>query len=67
MIIERTDNEIIMRILSFVNFEDVQRIIDLMTYKEATAKSQATQEDVDNIAKEAKKGWWSANRERFIK
>ncbi|GHV24842.1 hypothetical protein FACS1894176_02010 [Bacteroidia bacterium] len=56
-----------MRIPSFVNFEDVQRMIDLMTYKEATARSQATQSDVDIIAKEAKKGWWKANRERFIK
>jgi hypothetical protein len=38
-----------------------------MTYKEATAKSQATQEEVDEIAQSAKKGWWQANRERFIK
>ncbi|GHV44845.1 hypothetical protein FACS1894180_6700 [Bacteroidia bacterium] len=67
MIIERTASEIIMRIPSFVNFEEIQRFIDLMTYKEATARSQATQEDVDELAKSAKKGWWQANRERFIK
>jgi hypothetical protein len=67
MVIERTNNEIIMHIPSFVNFEGVQRIIDLMTYKEATARSQATQADVDNIAQEAKKGWWQANRARFIR
>ena len=67
MVIERTNDEIIMRIPSFVNFEEVQRMIDLMTYKEATAKSSATQAEVDEIAREAKKGWWQANRERFIK
>jgi hypothetical protein len=67
MVIERTKNEIIMRIPSFVNFEEIQRIVDLMQYKEATARSQATQEDVDEIAREAKKGWWQANRKNFIK
>jgi hypothetical protein len=67
MVIERTNSEIIMRIPSFLNFEEIQRIIDLMTYKEATAKSMATQDEVDEIAKSAKKGWWQANRERFIK
>jgi hypothetical protein len=67
MVIERTNSEIIMRIPSFLNFEEIQRIIDLMTYKEATARSMATQDEVDEIAKSAKKGWWQANRERFIK
>jgi hypothetical protein len=66
MKIERTDNEIIIRIPSFVDVEDVQRIIDLIIYKEAIANSQATQDDVDRIAKEAKKDWWQANRERFM-
>ena len=67
MVIERTDNEIIMRVPASVNIENIQRIIDLMTYREATARSQAKQEDIDNIAREAKKGWWEANRKRFIK
>jgi hypothetical protein len=67
MIIERTKDEIVMRIPSGINFEEVQRIIDLIMYKEATAQSQATQQDVDDIVREAKKGWWQANRERFIK
>jgi hypothetical protein len=67
MVIERTSSEIIMRIPSFINFEEIQRFIDLMTYKEATAKSQATQAEVDEIAKSAKRGWWQANRQRFIK
>jgi hypothetical protein len=66
MVIERTDSEIILRIPSYVDVGDVQRLIDLMMYNEATAKSQATQEEVDEIAKEAKKGWWEANRDRFI-
>jgi hypothetical protein len=51
---------------SSVNLDNIQSAIDLMVYKAATARSQATQDEVDSIAKEAKKGWWSANRDRFI-
>jgi hypothetical protein len=42
-----------------------QHIIDLMVYEEPTAHSQATQGEVDRIAKEAKQGWWQANKERI--
>jgi hypothetical protein len=66
MVIERTDSEIILRIPTDVDLGDVQRLVDLLKYKEATSKSQATQEDIDRIASEAKKGWWAANRDRFI-
>jgi hypothetical protein len=47
--------------------DDLQRVIYLIIYKEVTAHSQATQDDIDRIAKEAKKDWWQANRERFMK
>ena len=67
MVVEQINNEIVVRIPSHVaDIEDVQRFIDLIVYKEATARSQATQEDIDKIAKEAKKGWWAANRKHFI-
>jgi hypothetical protein len=42
-------------------------LVDYLTYKEATAKSKAKQADVDALAKEVKKGWWTKNRSRFIK
>ena len=67
MVIERTNRDIIVRIPSFVGFEEVQRIVDLIIYKELTAQSQATQTEVDAIAKEAKKGWWQANRKEFMR
>jgi hypothetical protein len=67
MTIERTDSEVIIRIPSFVNTEGIQRIIDLMAYREATAKTKAKQKDVDKLAKDIKKGWWEANKKRFVK
>ena len=66
MVIERKSNEVIIRIPSYVNFEEIQRVIDLLTYKEATARSEAKQEDIDKIAVDAKKDWWKKHRTHFI-
>jgi thioredoxin-related protein len=67
MVIERTKNEVIIRLPSYIDTEGLQNLINYLTYKEATDKSQAKQDDVDKLAKDIKKGWWSKNRRRFIK
>ena len=67
MYIERTKNEIIIRLPAYVNTDGLQRFIDYLCYKEATSQSQATQDDVDKLAKEVKKGWWAENRSKLIK
>lgn len=67
MLIERTNEEVIIRLPASVDTIELQRLIDYLTYKEITANSQATQEQVDKLAKEVKKGWWNANRTRLIK
>ena len=67
MKIERTSSEVIIRLPSYVDTDGLQRLVDYLTYKEATAKSKAKQSDVDALAKEVKAGWWAANRSRFIK
>ena len=67
MVVERVRNEVIIRLPSFMNVEAMQRTIDLISLKEATARSVATQDDVNLLAKEANKGWWAKNRERYIK
>ncbi len=67
MLIERTSKEVIIRLPSSVDITGLQRLVDFLVYKEATAKSQATQEQVDKLAADVKKGWWKKNRKRFIK
>lgn len=67
MLIERTSSEVIIRLPSYVDTEGLQRLVDYLSYKEATSKSKAKQSDVDKLAKDVKKGWWSKNRSRFIK
>jgi hypothetical protein len=67
MVIERTKDEIIIRLPTYIDTKGLQNLINYLTYKEATDKSQAKQGDVDKLAKDIKKGWWSKNRRRFIK
>ena len=67
MLIKRTSREVIIRLPASVDTTGLQRLVDYLSYKEATANSKATQEQVDKLASEVKKGWWKKNRKRFIK
>jgi hypothetical protein len=62
MLIERTNTEVIIRLPAYVDTNGLQRLVDYLTYKEATAKSKAKQSDVDALANEVKAGWWAKNR-----
>ena len=67
MLIERTNNEVIIRLPASIDTEGLQRLVDYLSYKEATAKSKAKQSDVDKLAKDIKEGWWANNKSRLIK
>lgn len=67
MLIERTSSEVIIRLPASIETIGLQRLIDYLTYKEATVDSKATQAQVDKLAADVKKGWWKKNRKRFIK
>lgn len=69
MIIERTESEIIFRLPLDIEYDIklLQGVIDYFLYKEATKNSQATQEEVDSLVNEVKKGWWAQNRSRLVK
>jgi hypothetical protein len=55
MTIERTDTEIIIRLSSDVDIDGVQEMLDYLKYKVAMSKSQASQDDVDNLVREIKR------------
>ncbi|MDR2499425.1 MAG: hypothetical protein LBD28_08295 [Tannerellaceae bacterium] len=67
MTVEQVNDEILIRVSSQIDREEIQRIIDLIKLKEATAKSIATQDSIDRLAQESQRGWWAANRKRFIR
>lgn len=59
MIVERQNNELLVRIKVGDKASKVQSILDCLKYEELTSKSKATQEDLDSLLKEIKKGRWN--------
>ncbi len=66
MTIERTKEEVIIRVSGSMDADNLQRIIDFIRYRELVAQSQATQEGIDALAIEVNTNWWKQNRSRFI-
>ena len=65
MIIERTKQEVIIRLSGNINIDDLQDMIDLLEYKEIATKSNATQKDVDSLVKSIKKGRWAKTKSKL--
>ncbi len=66
MVIERTGTEVIVRLSNNIPWEDLQLMLNFLRYREKVATSKATQEDIDTIASEINKNWWSENKHRFL-
>lgn len=66
MTIEHTQSEIIIRLPANTNLEGVERLLHFLRYQERTAKSTATQTQVDALAKEVNQSWWKRNQERLL-
>lgn len=67
MTLERTANEVILRLPGNIDWEDLELMIKFIRYKEKVSKSKATQEDIDRLASETNKQWWEENKHRFLK
>lgn len=67
MVIERTDNEIIIRLPNGIDWGDLESMLKYIRYRERVFKSQATQEDIDRLASDVNKQWWAENKHRFLK
>lgn len=59
MTIERTEDEIIVRLPVTFDIDELQRMIDLLEYKSIVSKSKATQEQIDELSYEVKKNIWN--------
>lgn len=67
MLVERKNNEVIVRLDGDVNVDFLQKTLEYLRYLEIGAKSKATQPQIDQLAQEVKQGWWEKNRDKFIK
>jgi hypothetical protein len=67
MIVERTKEEILVRLPSNVDLSELQDILDYLKYKEVTSYSKASQADVNMLAEQANYSMWEkTKKERNI-
>jgi hypothetical protein len=52
MIVERRNNEILVRLSPQTNTSDLQDMLDYLEYKELVSKSKAKQRDIDALTKQ---------------
>ena len=58
MIVERKNNEILVRFSAGTKVSKIQSILDYLIYEELTSKSQATEKDIENLTKQSKSDRW---------
>lgn len=64
MILERTNDEILVRLPAYVDLSELQNMLDFLQYKELTAKSKAKQTDVEELSKAVNKSIWTKVKAR---
>ncbi len=67
MIIEQTEQGILIKTTAPVNMKAVQKIIDYFTVLEITSRSKGTEEQAAQLSDEVDKKWWQENKGRFLK
>lgn len=58
MILERTKNEILVRLPANVDLTELQNMLDYLEYMEQTSSSKISQAEVEEISKSANKSIW---------
>jgi len=58
MVVERSDSEILIKISSNISERKFQSILQYLRYEELTSESNATEEQIDELISDAKKGRW---------
>lgn len=67
MIIERTKDEVIFRLPANFDIDELQEIKNWLEYLYATRNSKATQDEVDALVKDIKKGRWNRRKAELLK
>jgi hypothetical protein len=67
MEIDRTNDEIVIRVAAGTDLSGIQRLLDYIRFLEISSKSKATQKQIDDLARESKATWWEKNITRSIK
>ncbi len=67
--LQRTESELLIRIPMTLNLniEYVQKLLDYFRFMSIAGKSQATDEQILEIANDINNSWWQANKQLYIK
>ncbi len=66
MVIERQNNEIIIRPNGSVNMDAVQKLIDYINVLEIVSENKGTEEEAAELADGIERAWWNDNKHRFL-
>jgi len=68
MQIQRTQDELIIRFSNAINIniDYLQKFLDYLRFIEISSKSQATDEQILELANEINQSWWQTNKSKFI-
>lgn len=58
MIVERNNNEILVRFSAGTKASKIQSILDYLRYEELTSKSEAMEKDIEALTKKSKSDRW---------
>lgn len=67
MIVERTPNEILLKISPNIDKFAMERLLEYIEYLEMTSDVKGKQGVADKLADELNATWWTKNRDKFIK
>jgi hypothetical protein len=67
MVIERDNENIIIKADKSINMGAVQKLIDYINVLEIASQKQGTEEEAARLAEEVDKKWWLENKHRFLK
>lgn len=66
MSIERINNEFLIKIPASIDMVILQQFLDYVRVKTIASQSNATDEDILQIANDINKNWWIENKRHFI-
>jgi ribosomal 30S subunit maturation factor RimM len=65
MVIEQLNNEIIIKIKSTSNIDDIQNFANYLGFVEITNKSKAKDEEIDDLITSTKNGMWERTKKHL--
>lgn len=66
MVVERQNNEILIRLPDSFDIQEVQRLLDYFRFMESSSKNQGTEEQAASLARQVENNWWKENKSRFL-